>query len=265
MYFNDIFAVYLIDMNLSHRKIGRQLFWGKGLEIGALHEHTILPKNCEVDYADAVTKEQAAALFPEIDANKLVDVKFIIDLDKTGLKSIGSNSYDFVILSHVIEHVANPINVVNELFRVCKPGGLVLIAAPDKEYTFDKKRTITPFEHLWSEYQQGIQDVTDEHYLDFIQAVHPECMTLPPAELQKIVAQVKSRREHAHVWTSHSFEDFLKQSFDKLNIKTRLVMKNMGQNNKLEFYSIWQKTDDTGAFEMPQLNMMQKLRLAIRI
>ena len=165
-------------MNLHHRKIGYQLLSGKGLEIGALHEKAELPAKCQVEYCDAITKEQAMKLFPEIKHHKLVDVKYICNLDEHGLNTFKNDAYDFIILSHVIEHVANPINVVKELFRVIKPGGIVLIAAPDKTYTFDKNRTITPFAHLLAEYKLGVKEVTDEHYIDFIKNVHPEKLQL---------------------------------------------------------------------------------------
>lgn len=250
-------------MNLSHRKLGWKLLSGKGLEIGALHEHTILPAGCQVDYADAISKEEAKKLFPEIDGSKLVDVKYIIDLDKSGLKSIAGEVYDFVILSHVIEHVANPINVVKELFRVCKKGGLVLIAAPDKTYTFDKKRSLTPFDHMWAEYEQQITEVTDEHYLDFITGVHPELLTGTAEQLLQAIASVKSRREHAHVWDSASFQQFLLTCFEKLGIHTQLVMENMGAQNGLEYFSIWQKTDGVNTYTKPEHSFVSKLRLAI--
>ncbi|MES2559580.1 MAG: methyltransferase domain-containing protein [Bacteroidota bacterium] len=252
-------------MNLSHRKLGWKLMRGKGLEIGALHEHTILPTGCDVDYADAISKEEAKKLFPEIDGSKLVDVKYIIDLDKSGLKSIGNEVYDFVILSHVIEHVANPINVVDELFRVCKKGGLILIAAPDKNYTFDRKRDLTPFAHLWSEYEQKVTEVTDDHYLDFIKGVHPEVLEKSEAELQQAIISVKNRREHAHVWDSGSFQQFLLTCFEKLGIHAQLVMENIGEHNKLEYFSIWQKTDGVNSYEKPQHSLVSKIRLAIGV
>lgn len=250
-------------MNLSHRKIGWKLLKGNGLEIGALHEHTHLSSGATVEYADAISKEQAKQLFPEIDASKLVDVQHIIDLDKSGLTQFESERFSFVILSHVIEHVANPVNVVKELFRVCKSGGLVLIAAPDKRYTFDKNRQLTPFDHLWAEYEQQCTEVTDEHYLDFIKGVHPEIMERSPEEIKQAVAGVKSRREHAHVWDSAAFADFMRLTMDKLQIKGSLIMENKGEQNKLEYFSIWQKEDGVQLFEKPKHSLLSRIRLAI--
>ena len=252
-------------MNLHHRKIGYQLLSGNGLEIGALHEKAKLPAKCKVEYCDAISKKQAIKLFPEIKHHKLVDVKYICNLDKEGLSIFKDDSYDFIILSHVIEHVANPINVVKELFRVIRPGGIVLIAAPDKTYTFDKKRHITPFQHLLEEYKQDIKAVTDEHYIDFIKGVHPEMMLYDKEKFKDAVKTVKSRREHAHVWTSDSFKDFLLSTFKELNIQARLLMENKGTQNGLEYYSVWQKASENSDLPRPRHSLFNKIRLAIGI
>ena len=252
-------------MNLRHRKIGYQLLSGHGLEIGALHEKASLPSRCSVEYCDAISKEQAMKLFPEIKHHQLVDVKYICNLDEQGLAIFKDNTYDFVILSHVIEHVANPVNVVKELFRVVKPGGIVLIAAPDKNYTFDRKREITSFQHLLNEYKQGVQEVTDEHYIDFIKGVHPEMLQYDKAKFNDAVKSVKSRREHAHVWTSDSFKDFLIAAFRELNISARLLMENKGSQNGLEYYSLWQKTGTGKEFPSPKHSLLNRIRLATGI
>lgn len=41
------------------------------------------------------------------------------------------NYFDYVLMYHVIEHVLNPIEVVKELHRILKPGGILLIGTPN--------------------------------------------------------------------------------------------------------------------------------------
>ena len=130
-------------LSLPHRKKGYTHLSGRGLEIGALHIPAALGHLCHVTYADIIFTEEASLLFPEVNPSDLVDVTIIVDLDKAGLSNIPGGTYDFVILNHVIEHVANPIKVVDELFRIVAPGGLVVISAPDKDFTFDKSRALT--------------------------------------------------------------------------------------------------------------------------
>ena len=42
------------------------------------------------------------------------------------------NSFDVVTCSHVIEHLKEPFIAINELIRVCKPGGMIYIEAPSQ-------------------------------------------------------------------------------------------------------------------------------------
>lgn len=229
-------------MSLSHRDFGYRLLDGNGLEIGAFHQPAPLPQRCVVSYCDAVAPEEAVKLFPELKFDDLVPIQHIVDLDKDGLSAFADDSYDFIVINHVIEHVANPVKVVAELFRVVKPQGLVVISAPDKDFTFDKPRDLTSFEHLLEEYRQGVSQVTDEHYLDFLHGVHPEVFQQDEERLRQAVESVKNRREHAHVWDSASFEDFLHKAFDVLEIRAEKRFESGGRENSFEYFSVWEKS-----------------------
>jgi SAM-dependent methyltransferase len=213
------------------------------LEIGAFHQPAPIPKHCTIEYGDALPREEIIKLFPELNlgAEALVKVHHICDLDKDGLSIFPPGTFDFVILNHVIEHVANPIFVAGELFRVTKPGGHVVISAPDKRFTFDASRNLTAFEHLLEEYQKGVKEVTEEHYLDFLRGVHPELFQLEPKQFQECLNGAKKRREHAHVWDSKSFTEFMQKSLELSNIKAECKFINRGGKNKLEYFAVWQK------------------------
>lgn len=209
-----------------------------------MHNPTPVPAGCNVDYFDVVSRAEAMALFPEVPAESFtIEPKYLGDLDQGGLGQIADGSYDFVILNHVIEHVANPIRVIGELFRVVRKGGWVVIACPDMRHTFDRNRALTSFKHLRDEYETGVTEVTDDHYRDFLAGVHPELMSLPPEALDQHVASVKRRREHAHVWDSASFRDFLERSMALLGIKAGCVEESKGDSNKFEYFSVWQRLE----------------------
>lgn len=226
----------------KYKEIGLAKLHGTGLEIGAMHNPTLLHSGCVVEYFDVVTKTEAMKLFPELPPDSFkIDPKYIGDVDKVGLSVISDEHFDFVILNHVIEHVANPIHLIGELFRVVRPNGHVVIACPDKLYTFDKNRQLTPFSHLLEEYCSGVSEVTDDHYLDFLRGVHPEILATPPEQIKIHIQSVRDRREHAHVWDSHSFRDFLDKSLSHLNARASCVYEVNGVETGIEYFSVWEK------------------------
>lgn len=226
---------------LPHRQLGYNLLKGKGLEIGALHQPAKIPAHCQIEYADANSREDSIKFFPELKIEQLVKVDYLCDLDANGLDIFEDNRFDFVILNHVIEHVANPIKVVEELFRVTKPRGRIVLSAPDKDFTFDRPRALTPFEHLVEEYRNNIKEITDEHYADFIRAFESNFDNLPPEVQAKKLEKVRQRREHAHVWDSQSFGVFLRDTLTLLNIDAEELMVSTGESNYFEYFSVWLK------------------------
>ncbi len=237
-----------------HREDGYKLLKGHGLEIGAFHQPAPIPKHCTIEYGDAQPREEIVKHFPELNlgAEAFVKVHHICDLDKHGLSIFKPEKFDFVILNHVIEHVANPIFVISELFRVTKPGGHLVISAPDKRFTFDASRDLTPFEHLLEEYQNQVKEVTEEHYLDFLRGVHPELFQLEPKQFQECLNGAKKRREHAHVWDSKSFTEFMQKSLELLNIEAECKFINRGGKNKFEYFAVWQKEGEESASTVVQ-------------
>ena len=88
--------------------------------------------------------------------------------EATNLFKIEDQTYDVVISSHQLEHVANPIKAMNEFVRVCKPGGIIVLILPIKSLTFDHYREYTPFEHLLADYQQNIDEDDLTHFQEII-------------------------------------------------------------------------------------------------
>lgn len=218
-----------------HRDIAYAMLSGRGLEVGALNFPAAVPSGCVMEYCDARTKEESAAIFPEVDSGSLVTVNHVIDLDAGSLSSIPASPYDFVIMNHVIEHVACPIAVVEQLFSVLKDGGILVISAPDKEFCFDKNRPLTTFDHLLDEYRQGVNKVDDNHYLDLIRYIYPEIFYGEDSiALSNLLEQLRSRREHVHVWNSHSFLRFMQLSIDHLGLNASILLESAASENDLE-------------------------------
>jgi SAM-dependent methyltransferase len=95
--------------------------------------------------------------------------------EATDLSCIASASYDFVLSSHCLEHVANPLRALGEWIRVLKPGGLLLIILPNKDGIFDHRRPVTPFTHLLDDLHSGIGE-DDLAHLPEILSLHDLAM-----------------------------------------------------------------------------------------
>ena len=54
----------------------------------------------------------------------------LTNIEKSGLKS---DIFDFLVCSEVLEHIPNYPHVVDEMFRILKPGGKAIITVPYKE------------------------------------------------------------------------------------------------------------------------------------
>ena len=136
---------------LNRRKLAAAYLQGNGLEIGALDQPLPLPRRASAVYVDRMTVPELRQQYPELRSLALTPVN-IVD-DGEALASFLSHSQDFVIANHFIEHCANPIAAIENHFRVLKTGGCLFLAVPDKRFTFDKCREVTPLSHLWHDYE----------------------------------------------------------------------------------------------------------------
>lgn len=226
---------------LKLRNEGYALLKGAGVEIGAFEHPAPLPRGCRVRYADVITPAQAAELFPEIDASRLVHPDLVVDLDADGLAALPSESLDFVIACHVIEHVANPGRLVAEMVRVVKVGGHVVIAAPDRDFTFDRRRAETPLAVLEGYFRHGRPPVGPEDYREMIAAVHPELEAAGPEAMQAALAEFHRRREHLSVWTAAGFRTFLIAAFDWCDARMEVRYEVMSDRNRFEYFGVWRR------------------------
>jgi SAM-dependent methyltransferase len=94
------------------------------------------------------------------------------------LSVISSETYDFVLASHVLEHVANPLRALLEWKRVLKAGGALLVIVPDKRASFDHRRPYTSFEHLESDFKSNTSEA-DLSHLEEVLRLHD--LRLDPA------------------------------------------------------------------------------------
>lgn len=183
---------------------------GRGIEIGALIRPIVSPE-LEVTYVDEMSTEEMIRRYPELEGANPVHVDIVDDGAK--LENVADGSQDFVIASHLIEHLPDPIGGLLTWQRVLKPGGKLFLVVPDKEQTFDATRAITEHEHLLQDYLEPSEERDFEHFADF--ALHVSCRTYNshPEEEYREYAQYLvgiGYSIHYHVWDLAAFRGLLR-------------------------------------------------------
>lgn len=203
---------------------------GEGIEIGPGHNPCPVPARVTVRYLDRWEPEENSSLFPELDDPRtfpMPDILANLDLDR--LSAVVDESQDFVIASHIIEHLANPLAMLVELHRVLRPGGLLILLLPDRHRTFDSERAPTPLAHLVDEYQRDVREVDDAHIVDFIVGTlraagdSRDANVLISERSPEELEHHRRRSVHAHVWKMDEFEDVLTYAAGQLKVRFDVI------------------------------------------
>jgi len=134
------------------------------------------------------------------------------------LSCIPDETYDFVLASHVLEHVANPLSALQEWKRVLRPGGVMLVVVPDKLRTFDHNRPLTPFHHIEADFQ-GKTTEDDMTHLEEILALHDLHLDPQAGSISEFRARCLQnpalRGMHHHVFSP----EVLGLAFERLDLR----------------------------------------------
>jgi SAM-dependent methyltransferase len=75
---------------------------------------------------------------------------------------LADKSFDFVLASHVLEHIPDPIAALEEWMRVARE--YVVLILPHRDRTFDRDRPLTPLGELVERHQTGFSSEEDKHW-----------------------------------------------------------------------------------------------------
>ena len=119
---------------------------GKGLEIGPSH-NPLMPKRegFDVEILDYLSADDLREKYAEAgqDVSAIEDVDYISDgrsiVDVVGQR----HRYDWIVASHVIEHVPDLVSFLLDCHALLKPSGVLVLAIPDKRCCFDILRPVS--------------------------------------------------------------------------------------------------------------------------
>jgi len=141
-YNRKIRLVHNIDLRVS-----------KGIEFGPFANPIVLKKDSEVLYVDYFDEEKLikkARNNPNLNPNDVVKLDYSL---KNGplLTLLSAHApFDYVVSSHVFEHLPNPLGWLRDVSSLLKKGGIINMAIPDRRFTFDYFRKETTYNDLLS-------------------------------------------------------------------------------------------------------------------
>lgn len=203
-----------------------------GLEIGPLHNPSVPKRGTRVLYVDHLPTNQLrekyrADGFPHCD--EILEVDIVVGT--AGLKeAVGDQRFAYVVASHVVEHVPNPLQWLKDIHAVLEPEGILSLAIPDKRFCFDRLRSCTNVSQwvaawLCGQDRPAARDVLDAllNEVTFKGAI-TWCDEVPTAQLRHLthprealrvardIHATKNYRDvHCSVFTPVSFTQMLRQ------------------------------------------------------
>lgn len=180
-----------------------------GVEIGA---HSLPVPGVEPYYVDRVSTFAGT--------NTRVDIQ----ADAVALP-FPSEEIDYLCSSHVLEHLVNPVSGLLEWHRVLRSGGWLYLVVPDKRFTFDEPRSLTPPSHIVRDFEKMTDETELEHIREFIYdtdwtRLQPEVNNKDIPDRQKALFQAyvdavnrgESIDVHHHTFTPESLHEMLQRS-----------------------------------------------------
>jgi len=160
----------------------------RGIEVGALNRPIVTQLDGDVLYADHLSTEELREKYADhsdVNANNfsdLVDVSIV-----TGRGSLWDaigehDKFDYIIASHVLEHIADPIGWLYGCTRILNEGGIIFLALPDKRFTFDRFRVETTTGEMLANYHYKASCPTPAQVFEYnARSVH-----CPPEDVRRI-------------------------------------------------------------------------------
>jgi SAM-dependent methyltransferase len=141
-----------------------------GIEIGPLSAPLVKKEEGEiiyVDYASADFLKEQYKSDPNVNIHEIVEVDAIWGSNSLREATGTERRFDYVVASHVIEHVPDLITWLAEIHSVLKDDGKLCLAVPDRRFTFDYLRHESTLADLVDAYLRKARAPLPRMILDF--------------------------------------------------------------------------------------------------
>jgi len=145
----------------------------RGLEIGPLAAPVVRKSDgpvLYVDHADAAALRRKYASDEGMQGrlDQIVDVDFVLTPGQSLTDAVRSGApYDYVIASHLIEHIPDLVSWLAEIAGLLAPDGVLSLVIPDKRYSFDINRAPTDISQVVDAYLRRLTRPSYQQIYDF--------------------------------------------------------------------------------------------------
>ena len=134
---------------------------GQGLEIGAGYSPVATSAEFRVDHLDHADHATLVRKYAEqgIDTSRIPAIDYVWS-GETYASLVGAKRYDWIIASHVIEHLPDPIAFFNDCAAILTENGVLSLVVPDKRSCFDYYRPPSSLARLVDAHARGDRTTT---------------------------------------------------------------------------------------------------------
>jgi len=187
----------LTELNSNIRALlATRFIRGNGIEIGATYLPTKLPSRTKVRYVDEALNSELLKRYPDLKGHDLAPVSIVDNAEK--LSAFKGGSLDFIIANHFLEHCQDPLGTIINMSKKLTAKGTLFFAIPDKRYTFDRQRPVTPFKHLLLEHRKPTSEMRFRHFKEASELLEHKKGSAIESRAKELMAIGYSI--HYHVW-----------------------------------------------------------------
>ncbi|MGN0131334.1 MAG: hypothetical protein ACI4AA_02710 [Lachnospiraceae bacterium] len=233
---------------------------GFGLEIGASFNPIAAKKDgYRIEVLDYLSREELISKYkdqpstPKNIEEQIEEVDYVWHGEK--YSSLVKRHFDYIISSHLIEHIMDLIGHINDCCEILNEGGVYSLVIPDKRYGFDILRKETTVEDIIE--RMGQSQYTDEMIMNYVTGVVKNGENISwgklctendfkPVYSEEDRKLVKEHPEmfaldiHASVFTPDSFRCIMEELFRRGLINMPLVY--IDEDTEYgEFYAVFKK------------------------
>ena len=192
---------------------------GQGVEIGALWRRAPVAAGARVWYVDRLAAQDVARHYAEV--GHAVPVNVVADAARLPFREA---SLDFIIASHVLEHLPFPLSGLRHWYALVKTGGHLLLRIPDKRYTFDRRRTRTSLQHLLAEEARPANFDRRAHFAEWLEKVEGQAKGTAEftRSLEALIA--KDYSIHYHAWITKDICELLSFAREQWGLRWQPVI-----------------------------------------